>query len=122
MEKEAKERNRMTKAQSHLVCELFASEEGNWKRIMADARIRRLGQSKEYLATHIQNKKKRVRQLAKQEEAVEEDENENEGETPPRIRKRPRIEELVERQEALELTVAELQGTLSEILEELRGK
>lgn len=118
MEREVKQRNRMTKAQSQLVCDLYAATEGDWKSIMRDKRIKALGQSKEYLATHIQNKKKRVRMLAR-----DEDEDDEEGAPTKKERRRndtTMLKQVYARQEALELGQAEIQGTLSEILELLQ--
>jgi hypothetical protein len=65
-EEKKKTRRRMNKAQSTLVCEVFAENEGEWDMIMADRRVRRLGYSREYLSTHIGNKKKKIRKLVRQ--------------------------------------------------------
>lgn len=117
-EREIKRRNRMSTAESQLVSKVFGVWSGEWEMIMRDERIQALGQSKEYLATHLANKRKRLRKKA----ALADDA------VAPRATKRVKQEKtsaasdvhalllaLQERQESLELQVAGLQGELEEL-------
>jgi len=141
MEKKGKTRKRMTRDQSTLVCQVFAENKGEWEKVMLDERIKRLGNSKEYLRTHINNKKKKIRGAtyapSKHKSSSEEEEEEHssdvEEEGSPHKRKRGppldweetesfsddvsmSLRELNERQESLETRVTEIQASLNEIL------
>lgn len=52
------------KVASLLICKAYADYDGDWDAIQRDAKIKKLGCSKEFMSTHISNKKKRVKLVA----------------------------------------------------------
>jgi hypothetical protein len=115
-QKPVKRRTRMNKAQSTVVCRVFAEKEGEWEEIMGDERVERMGYSKEFLRTHINNKKKRLRNTPLVEESSSLSGDGYEDEEEPSLHKRRR-DGMIE----LERRVTAMEETLNEIRELLRA-
>ena len=54
-------RKRLSKEDSTSVCETYNKFKGKWDSIMADPAIKRIGYSQGFLASHINNKKKKIK-------------------------------------------------------------
>jgi hypothetical protein len=57
----ATNRKRLSKEQSTLLCTTYTRLKGKWDSILADPSIKKLGYTKEFYASHINNKKKKIK-------------------------------------------------------------
>lgn len=54
-------RKRLNKEDSTTICETYNRFKGKWDSIMADPEVKRIGYGQMFLASHISNKKKRIK-------------------------------------------------------------
>lgn len=56
-----KQRRRLTKQQSIMLCEAYKVYKGKWDSIMNDKEVKALGFTQSFLRQHVNNKKKNVK-------------------------------------------------------------